>query len=165
MNNYLYGYNVAIALIAFFILLQVFAYLQEIESCPCFNESNNESKYVSSITFMKFYQFLEMISLVIFILMISLYKNSIKGGRRKTSFSFFLRLISILSLMVLLFISGYMSYNSFALYVNAKNDCMCVNQWQKYFIYLEGIFNSIYFLRLLYLFFFVLILISVNFFK
>ena len=147
--------------ISLYILVQVLSYLNEVESCPCFNEQNNKEKYSSNIEFMKFYQFLEIISLIIFIVLVNFYKFPLKSS--KINNRGMLKIMLLISLFVLLFVSGYMSYNVAIFYLNMKKECICVNKWQKYFLYLEGIFNSIYFLRILYIFLFIMILGLFNF--
>ena len=147
--------------ISLYILVQVLSYLNEVETCPCFNEQNNKEKYSSNIEFMKFYQFLEILSLIIFIVLVNFYKFPLKSS--KINNTGMLKILLLISLFVLLFISGYMSYNVATFYLNMKKECICVNKWQKYFLYLEGIFNSIYFLRILYIILFILMLGIFNF--
>lgn len=147
--------------LSLYILIQILSYLNELESCPCFNEQNNKEKYSSNIEFMKFYQFLEIASLLIFIVLINFYKFPLKS--RKGNSKGLFKILLMVSLFALLFISGYMSYNVATFYLNMKKECICVNKWQKYFIYLEGVFNSIYFLRILYVLLFVLLLGIFNF--
>lgn len=146
-----------------YILIQNLSYLNELESCPCFNEQNNKEKYSSNIQFMKFYQFLEIASLLIFVILIYFYKFPLKS--KQVINKGFFKILLMVSLFALLFISGYMSYNVATFYLNMKKECICVNKWQKYFIYLEGVSNSIYFLRLLYAFLFVILLGIFNFFN
>ena len=147
--------------LSLYILVQVLTYLNEVESCPCFIEQNNKEKYSSDIEFMKFYQFLEILSLIAFIVLISFYKFPLKPS--KINNKAFIKVLMMISLFILLFISGYMSYNVATFYLNMKKECICVNKWQKYFLYLEGIFNSIYFLRILYIVLFVVLLGIFNF--
>jgi len=147
--------------LSLYILIQILTYLNELESCPCFNEQNNKEKYSSNIEFMKFYQFLEIASLLIFVILINFYKFPFKS--RKGNNKGFVKILLMISLFALLFISGYMSYNVAIFYINMKKECICVNKWQKYFIYLEGVFNSIYFLRILYVLLFVMLLGIFNF--
>ena len=158
-NNYII--HLLLSLLSLYILLQVLTYLNEVESCPCFIDEINKTKYRPDISFMKFYQFLEIFSLLIFLILITFYKFPLNKNSKKSNG--FLKILLFISIFVLLFISGNMSYNVGKFYLNIKEDCYCVNKWQKYFIYLEGIFNSIYFLRLLYVFLFVLILGFFNF--
>ena len=156
-----YIIHLILSAISLYILLQILIYLNEAESCPCFIDETNQTKYAPDISFMKFYQFLEIFSLLIFLILITFYKFPLnKNGKKANGF---LKILLFISIFVLLFISGNMSYNVGKFYLNIKEDCHCVNKWQKYFIYLEGIFNSIYFLRLLYVFLFILILGFFNF--
>jgi hypothetical protein len=145
-----------LSLISIWILVSIYGYLNELEHCPCFTQINDVEKYSSDISFLKFYQVLEILSLLVFTFIIFTYKSGKIGGKKvnKTMMQFSF----ILTLSILMFISGYMSYNVLKFYLNVRHDCECVNTWQKYFIYLEGTLNSVYFLRLLYfIIFFVLL--------
>ena len=152
-----YLFQLVLSAISLFILISVYTYLNQIKGCDCFIQ-NQHSKYNVNVEFLKFYQILEIITLMVFVIMITIYKNDIFKGGNKLGVKFFVSL----SMLVLLFISGYMSYNSLIFYLTSKKDCKCVNQYQKYIIYIQGIFNSIYFLRLLYLLVFVLLIIFFN---
>ena len=155
-----YIFQGILSVVSVYILLKIYEYLNTLEHCPCFVEEN-DNKYGADITFMKFYQFLEIFSLLIFIVLMFFIKfNNKKGGSNNM-----LKLMFVLSLSIMLFISGYMSYNVLSFYSNLKNDCECANKWQKYFIYVEGLTNSIYFLRLFYLFIFIIMISIFNFFK
>lgn len=159
--NIQYNIQLLLSIVSFVILLQVYQYLNDIEHCPCFMGKNNGS-YQTDITFMKFYQFLEMISLVLFVVLIMFYGNLKKVGGSKKAFAKFL---VIITLAIMLFISGYMSVNVAKFYLNMRDECKCANKWQKYFLYLEGIFNSVYFLRLIFAVLFILFLIVSSYSK
>ncbi len=161
MLNNKYIIHLFLSLLSLYILLQVLTYLNEVESCPCFINEINKTKYRPDISFMKFYQFLEIISLIIFLILITFYKFPFKGSKNKNSN--IMKILLFITMFILLFISGYMSYNVAGFYLNVKKECACVNKWQKYFVYLEGIFNSIYFLRILYIILFIAILAIFNF--
>ena len=95
----------------------------------------------------------------IFICFVTMYKTKlIQNGGSKMGMKFFV----LFSAALFLFISGYTSYYSILMYFMSKEDCLCVNKWQKYIIYIQGAFNSIYFLRLLFLFVFIALLLSFN---
>ena len=155
--NTSYLFQLLLSGISLIILISVYTYLNQIKGCDCFIENQNK-KYKVDVEFLKFYQILEIISLFIFVVMVTIYKNNLFKGGNNTGMKFFLSL----SMLILLFITGYMSYNSLIFYLTSKKNCKCVNQYQKYFIYLQGIFNSIYFLRLVYLLSFVLLIIFFN---
>ena len=153
-----YYFQLGLSAISLFILFSIYGYLNSIKDCSCFVENEHDS-YKINLEFLKFYQILEIISLVIFVILITMYKNKLKGGKRDFGMQFFV----ILSTLILLFITGYVTYNSLLFYLMSKKNCKCANQWQKYFIYIQGVFNSIYFLRLLYLLLFVVLLILFNY--
>ena len=85
---------------------------------------------------MKFFQVLEMITYSIVIFSLISIKYAKKGGK-----NFMMSLVSFISVLIALFIMGYMGYNVIHFYKSLKNDCVCANQWQKYFIYAQGIFS------------------------
>jgi hypothetical protein len=164
MVLYIQGIMSILSLISFIILVNIYLYLDQIKDCKCFI-SNEKGEQQVDVEFLKFYQILEIVSLFIFISFLFLYENNMRGGsgnnKRKNSG---LMLFITLSLFILMVISGYVSYNSFLFYQNVNNNCKCANKWQQYFIYLQGIFHSVYFLRLLFTFILVLILIISGFF-
>lgn len=163
MKTAQYVIHLVLTAISAFILLNVYSYLSEAESCPCFVEENNASKYQTNIQFMKFYQLLELASLIVFAVLLTLYKNQIGGKKKSLAF---IKFLVVISSIVLLGISGYMGYNVATFYLNMKSECSCVsNKWQKYFVYLEGIFSSIYFLRIIFALVFLAIIVLFNFFN
>ena len=154
-NSYIV--QIILSIISFFILISVYQYLDDLKECSCFVE-NQHPDYKINIDFLKFYQILEIITLFIFIVFVSMYKSTlIKGdsGEKKG-----MRFFVILSTLVFLFITGYVSYSSILLYFMSKKDCMCVNKWQKYIIYIQGTFNTIYFLRIIFTLLFVFLILS-----
>tara|TARA_B100001287_G_C22626752_1_gene502921 strand:- start:221 stop:718 length:498 start_codon:yes stop_codon:yes gene_type:complete len=138
-----------LSLISIVILVNIYVYLDNLKDCSCFmqdQQSQDKDKQID-IEFLKFYQILELLSYVIFTVFVFLYsKNKMYGGKKSG-----LKLFLILSTMLLMFITFYVSYNSFLFYVNANHNCKCVNKWQKYFIYLQGVFNGISSLRLFHM--------------
>tara|TARA_Y100000816_G_scaffold286589_1_gene267963 strand:+ start:305 stop:787 length:483 start_codon:yes stop_codon:yes gene_type:complete len=153
-----YGIDIFLSFVSLFILVSVYKYLGDLKSCSCFIE-NQHPKYKVNVEFLQFYQILEILALFIFICFITMYKSKfVKNGGSKMGMKFFV----LFSAALFLFISGYTSYYSIIMYFMSKEDCLCVNQWQKYIIYIQGAFNSIYFLRLLFLFVFISLLLSFN---
>lgn len=152
-----YTIQLLLSIISFFILLSVYYYLEQMKECACFVE-NQHPKYKVNVEFLQLYQILEMISLGIFIVFITMYKRKLFKGGNKSGMKFFV----ILSILLFLCISGYVSFNSILMYFISKKDCMCMNKWQKYIVYIQGIYNSIYFLRVLFAFVFAMLLISFN---
>ena len=158
-TNYLLQFIFSFVSIA--ILLYIYNYLDSLKDCSCFIESQNKDRLID-IEFLKFYQILEIVALVILIGFMGIYKYDkiVKGGKNKQGLKIFL----LLSFFIVLFISGYVSYNSLLFFLLSKNNCKCVNKWQKYFIYIQGIFNSVNFLRLIYTLIFVILLMTFNYF-
>ncbi len=152
-----YIIHVILSIICLGILISVYSYLGELKTCACFIE-NQHPTYKINIDFLQLYQILEILSLFIFIIFISMYKSKLFKGGTKKGIKFF----TLVSILLFLFISGYVSYNSMFMYFMTKKDCACINKWQKYIIYIQGVFNSIYFLRILFIFSFSLLLITFN---
>lgn len=153
-----FGIHLFLSLVSLCILVAVYQYLSDLKTCSCFIEKQHP-KYKVNIEFLQFYQILEIVSLFVFICFLTMYQTKwAKLSGSKQGMKFFL----LLSTMIVLFISGYMSYHSILMYFMSKEDCLCVNQLQKYIIYIQGTFNSIYFLRLLFLFIFVCLLLVFN---
>lgn len=153
-------FNVLLSVSIIFILLSIYSYLSELEHCPCFvgkEMSNNVD-----ISFLKFYQLFEIFVYVIFIFaLFSLKYGKRSGGNQKT----ILQIVSFISFVLLTGIMGYMSFNVLNYYKTLSNDCKCANQWQKYFIYAQGIFSTLSLARLLLAFFFILLVVVMNFKK
>ena len=143
MMNVSYG---VLSLISIIILVKIYHYLVDLESCPCFKSGQHEH-YKVDIEYMKFYQVLEIITTMIFVVSSFLARSNskfMKGG------SAGMRMISIMSFLILIYIFGYMSYNVFSFYMSMKDNCKCANKWQKYFIYVQGISSSLSALQLLF---------------
>ena len=140
-----------LTIICIYILLQTYYYLQQIESCDCFNKDN--TKYGVNIEFMKFFQILHTI---IFIMYVGwgMMKKPIVGSKCAMNF------VSIQLLVLLLCLYGYMFYNIINFYKNVKNDCKCVNESiYKYFIYFEGVSSFMSIMQIIYSFILVFIII------
>ena len=148
-----------LSFISLVILVNIYLYLDSIKDCKCFISNENGENEVD-VEFLKFYQILEIVSLFIFLSFVFMYKSNMNGGNGKNSG---VKMFMTLSLLILMFISGYVSYNSFLFYQNVSKHCNCANKWQQYFIYLQGIFNSVFFLRLCFTFILVLLMIFSGF--
>jgi hypothetical protein len=115
--------------IIIYIYIKTYLYLDQLNSCDCFNKSN---KYSSNIEFMKFFQVLEIFILSIYVgFFLFLTKTMKKPIVNK--------LLLSISLILLIGISGYMAYNVINLYANIKDDCKCSDSIYKYFVYFEGL--------------------------
>ena len=55
-----------------------------------------------------------------------------------------LRLSNIIILAALLFLHFLIASNAYDLYNNVLKDCECSNQWEQYYVYLQGTGSSIY---------------------
>jgi len=152
------GIHLFLSVVSLYILVNVYQYLGDLKQCSCFIEKQHPT-YKVNIEFLQFYQILEILSLFIFICFMMMYKSKwAQIGGSKMGMKLFL----LASAVLLLFITGYVTYNSFLMYFMSKKDCFCVNKWQKYIVYIQGVFNTIYFLRLLFLFVLVFLLLAFN---
>lgn len=155
--------QIILAIISFFILIKVYFYLDELKACDCYIK-NEDTNYKVDIDFMKYYQILEIVSLILFITLIIFYKTNLikyKKINKKVN-NFFMKMFIFIVLFVLLILCGYISYNSILFYLISKKNCDCSDKWHKYFIYIQGVSSSIYFLRLLFVFILSIILILFN---
>ena len=155
-----YIYPLSTGLIVILILFQVINYLNKLENCDCFNNNAIYNKYKIDIEFLKAYQWLEIFITLIFIYLIFTYREHIcKKMKKPHTNSKFLTFLSMIIIPLLLFLSGYISYNSFLLYLTSKKKCKCSDKWQKYYIYFQGIMGFIMLFRFVFLFLFVVLLI------
>jgi len=128
------------------IILYTYYYLVELKNCPCFIQNKEENL---NLEYMKFYTILDLFTILVSLFFI---KHVKKIGIEKTS-----NVLVIFSVLLVAFIHGYMTYNVYHFYNSVKSNCQCVNQWQKYYIYYEGIVSSL--VSLQYTISFLLILI------
>ena len=145
-NKILYTF---LCLFSLGILIKIYNYLTQLEECKCYNDMIAYQKLKINIDFLKAYQIFEMFLVFLFIIIIYCRKSK-RLNFLKSSFQLTYLTTSIILLMT--FVTGYLSYNTFMLYLISKEKCKCVDKWQKYFLYVQGIMNSVAFMRLLFLF-------------
>ena len=144
-------------LLVVYIFVHTYLYLENLNKCPCFNIN---PKYNVDIEFMKFFQIFEILLFTMYFgLMAFLSKKTLI---KKPTNNIMLKLLSSISLGLLLFISGYMAYNVLNLYTNIREDCKCANEFYKYFVYYEGILSIANVLRVVSLFVTIFIVILFN---
>ena len=167
LNSHSLVLQVILSLVSVYILLQIYGYLNDLDSCPCFQIQDYEN-YKTDLEFMKFYQLLEIFMVIIFFVVILMYKfnkSALSGKNNDKSNRTFLLFLMVLVTLVMVYITGYMSYNSLNFYLNVKEDCKCANKWQKWFVYVQGIMNTINFSRLIFAILMIVILIIFNYMK
>ena len=148
-----------LCLVSFGILIKIYKYLTELENCKCYNDLVAYRSLKINIDFLKTYQIFEMF--LIFMLIIIIFcKKSLKMKAIKNGFS--LKYLTSSIILLLTFVTGYLSYNVFLLYSISKEKCKCMDKWQKYFLYVQGIMNSVTFMRLMFLFIIVFLLLLSN---
>ena len=136
----IFAYIVSVVLI-----YNTYGYLTELENCDCFDKSKVDIK------FLKYYELATGIlgTCVLFLnLFIYFYPNNKKvgGGQVINSLKSTsgLRLSNIIILSVLLFLHFLIASNAYDLYNNVLKDCECSNQWEQYYVYLQGTGSTIY---------------------
>lgn len=63
-----------------------------------------------------------------------------------------LKILTSISLALLVGISGYMAYNVVNLYMNISDDCKCATSAYRYFLYYQGVVGASTVLRFISLF-------------
>jgi len=116
------------------LILNTYYYVVELNNCPCFLEKKDDNL---DLQFIKFYLLLYLFSIIIsFILMHIRFNKGVYDNS--------LLFIHSLSILLVIFINFYMSYNVLLFYNSVKDRCSCVNKWQKFFIYYTGIISYIH---------------------
>jgi hypothetical protein len=133
-----------LSVILIIILLYTYYYLVELSNCPCFVANKHDKLYLD---YMKFYLLLDLFSIVISLFLVKKIKNMN-------------HLLVIGSVLLVIFIHGYMTYNVYYFYKSIKAYCECANQWQKYFVYYEGIVAGLVALQYVISFLLIVILIQ-----
>ena len=139
------------------ILLKIYKYLTELENCDCYNDIIAYRSLKINIDFLKAYQIFEML-LIFMLIVIICCQNSLKIKANTFSLNYLTSTI----ILLLTFVTGYLSYNVLLLYLISKEKCKCIDKWQKYFLYVQAILNSVTFIRLVFLFIIVFLLLLLN---
>lgn len=147
-----------LSLISLGILLKIYDYLNKLEDCDCYNDAIAYNNLKINIDLLKAYQIFEMFLVFIFIVILFC-GSSMKSNKNGFSMTF----LSTSVILLLTFVTGYISYNVFLVYSISKTKCECVDKWQKYFLYVQGIMNSVVLLRLFFLMLFVFLLLLSNY--
>lgn len=129
-----------LSLILIIIILYTYYYLVELSNCPCFVSNQHDKLHLDYI---KFYLLLDLFTIIIALFLLERIKC--------------IPILSIFSVLLVIFVHGYMTYNVYYFYKSIKAYCSCANQWQKYFVYYEGIVSSL--VTLQYVISFLLIII------
>lgn len=154
-------FYIILSLFSFGILFKTYKYLDDLKNCQCYNDSLAYSNLNLDIEFLKAYQIFEMFLISIFLVLIFLCKKSLKTKKETFSLTFF----TSATVLLIAFVTGYITYNVFVLYSLSKEKCKCIDKWQKYFIYLQGIMSSVTLLRIIFLLFIVFLLLLLSSYK
>jgi hypothetical protein len=136
----IFAYIVSIVLI-----YNTYGYLTELENCDCFDKSKVDIK------FLKYYEFaIGILGTCVLLLNVFIYlypsNKKVGGGPLMESLKTNggLRISNIIFLSMLLFLHFLIASNAYNLYHNIEKDCECSNQWEQYYVYLQGTGSSIY---------------------
>jgi hypothetical protein len=127
-----------LSFILIIILLYTYYYLVELAHCKCFHKDKVDLEY------MKFYVLLDLFTIIISLFLMKSKLNTIEN------------MLLLFSVLLVIFVHGYMTYNVYHFYNSIRNDCYCVNKWQKYMVYYEGIFSGLVSLQYIVAFLFIL---------
>jgi hypothetical protein len=144
MENYQKIIVLIIYLIILFIFIHTYLYLNQLNTCSCFVKNN---KYSVNIEFMKFFQILEIFIFSIYIGFMLFVTSNIQPHKMPS-----LKILTSISLALLVGISGYMAYNVVNLYMNISDDCKCATSAYRYFLYYQGVVGASTVLRFISLF-------------
>jgi hypothetical protein len=114
------------------LILYTYYYLVELSNCPCFVSNKDDKLYLD---YMKFYLILDLFSILIALFLLKHFNGKLKSGIEN--------ILLIFSVLLVIFIHGYMTYNVYHFYNSIKAYCSCANKWQKYFVYYEGIVSGL----------------------
>lgn len=139
--------TVAVVILIYVLLFKNLKYINEIENCQCFNQIQEASKYDVDIGTLRAYQIFEMIYLGFFLVIF--FVRAKVGKMIKNNNGLLLRTAIGVSVLVVLYLNITIIYNSFLLYVMSSKECECIDKWQKYYIYIQGVSGASIVLRLL----------------
>jgi hypothetical protein len=121
-------------------------YLNKLKGCTCYQEKNK--KNYSNITYLIV---IESIILAINIIYFIIFCGSIyflnkikKGGAGKNN------TLIYIALLLYIILYSYFVYNVYKIYQNVSSDCECTQNWLRYLLYIQTVFNA--FIILYYLF-------------
>jgi len=136
----------ALSFVLIIIILYTYYYLVELKNCPCFIK-----KEELQIDYMKFYLILDLFTIVIALFFLN-HINKFRGKINNIE-----NILVIFSVLLVIFIHGYMTYNVYYFYNSIQSYCNCANKWQKYYIYYKGIVSGLVSLQYIIAFLFIII--------
>ena len=137
-----------LAFVLIIIILYTYYYLVELKNCPCFIKEDE-----LQLEYMKFYLLLDLFTIVIALFFLNHIKQI--GCKIKNIEN----ILVIFSVLLVIFIHGYMTYNVYFFYNSMNPYCNCANKWQKYYIYYKGIVSGLVSLQYIISFLFILIVL------
>ena len=125
--------------ISVFLMYSSYQYLVNLENCDCFEKNKVD---------LKFLQYYEMIAAVlgVFIILFNVILKVFGGGGKQTGGSSlenirksgFLKVGNLIILLAMMVLHFFIASNAYNIYKEVVNDCKCSNQWEQYYIYLQG---------------------------
>lgn len=141
IDNITLNAYVILSVLTIILLVSVFMYLEKLKTCPCYIQSQKNKNVRVDTNFLQAYQVLEILSLVV--LLSSIYMYRFAGGKKNKESSQTLMFFMIISGLVFTLINMYLSYNTYLFYQVNDQNCKCVNKWQRFYLYIQGIFGGI----------------------
>ena len=132
-NNKFFGSPVHIVLIFLFLFLifRTIMYLNELETCECFKNDD----YKSNITFLKIFEGIVAISLLVTLFII--YKTHKQTGGGNNTF------VHMITILITTLFHFFVAFNIFQLYKKVDKDCECSSKLERYYLYYQGIGSSV----------------------
>lgn len=124
--------------ISVFLMYSSYQYLVNLENCDCFEKNKVD---------LKFLQYYEMIAGVLgfFIIFFNVILKVFSGGKQTGGGSLenirksgFLKVSNLIILLAMIVLHFFIASNAYNIYKEVVNDCKCSNQWEQYYIYLQG---------------------------
>lgn len=137
-KNYLNAISLTIFIMVILVVLigYIIYYLNNLKSCQCFQDSNQNN--ASNLDYLIIIESLGLaMNIIIIINLISLYMqiNKIKSGG---AYSYTTLLSLYIGIVLYLIIYGFFVYNVFILSQNVKSDCECALHPIRYLLYIQA---------------------------
>ena len=146
MNNTLLNIQIVSLVLLLFLIVYTIIYIRELKTCVCFKQND---KYNTNLEFLEFYQYLELFSIILLFsgLLVSSSGSTKslfgKKGKSKTANGFFALFLLIVISITYFLIKYNVMINVYDLSNAIKDDCDCSNQWERFFLYYQGIVSGI----------------------
>lgn len=144
MKNTLLNIQLVSLVLLLFLIVYTIIYIRELKTCVCFKQND---KYNTNLEFLEFYQYLELFSIILLFsgLLVSSSGStkSLFGKKGKAGSGFFALFLLIIISIAYFLIKYNVMINVYNLSNAIKEDCNCSNQWERFFLYYQGIVSGI----------------------